>query len=127
MIAELHPAGVVWSQIGERHTWEEVISILTCAPPWGPLHRALNPKEWVWGIPGYDELVAIAELINVGNVQRGNASGAKRSDFPKRVRRPYDDRETVEETKVGKAEDARVAVALVNEHTGTDFSSVLAR
>ena len=54
-------------------------------------------------------------------------SGAKRSDFPQRIRRPYDERDVVEKKTVGKAEDARVAAAIVNEHTGVDFASVLTR
>lgn len=127
VIAELAPAGIQWHNIGDTHTWDEVISVLTCAPPWGPIQRAMNPNTWIWGVPGYDELVTIVELLATGNVQRGNMSGAKRSDFPQRIRRPYDERDVVEKKTVGKAEDARVAAAIVNEHTGVDFASVLTR
>jgi len=84
----------------------------------------MNPKTWIWGVPGYDELVTIVELLATGNVQRGNASGAKRSDFPQRIRRPYDERDVVEKKTVGKAEDARVAAAIFNEPTRGVFSSV---
>lgn len=127
VIAELAPAGIQWHSIGETHTWDEVISVLTCSPPWGAIQRAMNPKTWIWGVPGYDELVTVVELLATGNVQRGNASGAKRSDFPQRIRRPYDERDVVEKKTVGKAEDARIAAAIVNEHTGVDFASVLTR
>lgn len=127
VLAELTPAGIRWDSIGEVHTWDEVISLLSCAPPWGPLSRALNPKEWVWSLPGYDELVTMLELLATGNVQRGNASGAKRSDFPKRIKRPYDERDIVDEKKIGRAEDARVTVSIIDEHTGADFASVLTR
>jgi len=81
----------------------------------------------VWSLPGYDELVTMLELLATGNVQRGNASGAKRSDFPKRIKRPYDERDIVDEKKIGRAEDARVAVSIIDEHTGADFASVLTR
>ena len=75
----------------------------------------------------WDEAVTVVELLATGNVQRGNASGAKRSDFPKRIRRPYEEREVVESHRVGKPEDARVVDSLLSEYAGVDFSAVLTR
>lgn len=127
VIAELALAGIRWCELGEGCTWDEAIAVLSCAPAWGPLQRAMNPQNWIWGIPGYDEIVTVVELLATGNVQRGNASGAKRSDFPKRIRRPYEEREVVESHKVGKPEDARVVDSLLSEYAGVDFSAVLTR
>lgn len=125
VIAELLPAGIRWSDIGETFLWDEAIAVLTCAPPWGPLSQALNPKDWVWGIPGFDQVVLISELLATGNVQRGNQSGARRSDFPERTRRPYDEREIVDQKTVGKPVDVVDAAAVMFDYTGLDFSTVL--
>lgn len=96
--------GLRWRNIGIRPdtTWADVIAVLETEPPWGVVTRAILGSDWVWALPGYNELVTLAELTAAGNVQRGNQSGAKRSDFPKRIRRPNDEREIVDQKKIGK-------------------------
>lgn len=93
--------GLRWSDIGYTCDWNDVIVALDSEPPWGPIHRTRDPKNWLWGLPGYDEIITLVELIATGNVQRGNQSNAKKSDFPKRITRPWDERSTVNERKLG--------------------------
>lgn len=101
MEARLLEMGLRWSEVGYSCDWQDIISALESEPPWGPIHRAKEPKNWLWGLPGYDELVSLLEMTAAGNVQRGNQSGAKKSEFPKRIRRPWDERDTVNERKLG--------------------------
>lgn len=96
--------GIRWRSVGEdpTTTWDDVVAILETDPPWGTVTRAILGSDWIWAIPGYNELVSLIELTAIGNVQRGNQSGAKRSDFPKKVRRPNENREIVDQKKIGK-------------------------
>lgn len=92
--------GIRWREVGDEYDWGEAIAVLDSEPPWGPLSRARNPKTWVWYLPGFDQLQSAVELLQIGNVQRGNASQTPKSKFPKRMRRPWDKRERVGEKKL---------------------------
>lgn len=111
MESRLLEYGIRWRYIGEdEFDWDDVVAVINTEPAWGPINRAILANDWAWALPGYNELVLLSELLSVGNVQRGNQSGAKRSDFPDRVRRPWDNREVVDERKIGgkNAVDAQV-------------------
>lgn len=86
--ARLIECGLRWSDIGEdRHTtWREVLAVVETEPPWGPISRVKDSKEWVWYIPGYNELVTLLEQTILAGYQR---AGKKANGF-KPARRPWD-------------------------------------
>lgn len=77
----------MWPGPDEVPDWRALVEAIENEPPWGPLHRAREPRDWKWYVPGYDELVTLMELTRMGNVQRG---GGKKQDLPKRIPRPWD-------------------------------------
>lgn len=84
MRARLLECGLSWETITN---WADALAAVETEPPWGPLHRAREPKNWFWYIPGFDDLVNISEMVTVANAQR---SGMKRSQMPRRRERPWD-------------------------------------
>lgn len=79
---ELIRLGLRWRQVGtEVLSWRDLAVIVAQASPDGPLFQAKYPEE----IPQI-RLERLLELVHyelsVANTQRGNQSGAKRSDFP---------------------------------------------
>lgn len=56
-----------------------------------PYMRASDPN-WYWRDPLFDLVLSVVETLQVANVQRGNPSGASRSKFPERVKRPWDNK-----------------------------------
>ena len=70
--------------------WSDCYALVRTLPYDSPLHRELEPKLWFWRNPAFDLMVTAVEALITGNVQRGNASGAKKSAFPKRIPRPWD-------------------------------------
>lgn len=106
------------------HDWGDVAAAVYTEPPWGPINRAILGNDWLWSLPGYNELVTVVELLATGNVQRGNQSGAKRSDFPNRVRRPGDEREIVDQTTLGnKAVDLSVMADMMRGRLSGDVEA----
>lgn len=82
--------GLDWDSVYGGGYWDDAIAAIETEPPWGPVHRAEKPDEWVWYVPGYDEILRLVELTNIANIQRGNQSQAERSAFPKFIKRPWD-------------------------------------
>lgn len=124
--ARLLEFGIKWSHVGGEnpHDWGDVAAVVYTEPPWGPINRSILGDKWLWSLPGYDELVTLVELIATGNVQRGNQSGAKRSDFPKRVQRPGDEREVVDQTTLGnRAVDLSVMADMMKGRLSGDVEA----
>lgn len=81
--------GISWDDVIHGGYWNDVVAVLETEPPWGPLHRAHEPENWFWYVPGFDDLVNISEMVTVANGQRANV---KKSQMPKRRERPWDKR-----------------------------------
>lgn len=56
----------------------------------------------------YDQLQTMVEILATGNVLHGNQSGAKRSHFPERAKRPWE-KSTSQEVKEFKFEPVSLA------------------
>lgn len=83
--------GLRWDEAGKkRNTWGDIIAVIEAEPADGPIHRATEPKNWVWYTPHFDQLQTLTELIARLSVLVGNQSGAKERDLPERVKRPWD-------------------------------------
>lgn len=69
--ARLLELGLSWD--GKRtgkSNWANIHAAIKTAPPGSPLHIAQDPKDWIWGMPYYNELVNISDLLSLGNAQR---------------------------------------------------------
>lgn len=79
-----------WHRAGEPgNTWDLMISVIETDPPWGPVARALNGDDWVWYIPGYNNLQTLVETSVLAMYQRANK---KPTNF-KRAVRPWEKKE----------------------------------
>lgn len=87
MLARLLEFGLRWPRRDALFVdWEPILAVIESEPADGPIHRAKNPKDWHWYVPGYHETVLINELTAVANWQRAGGKGAR----PKPVKRPWD-------------------------------------
>ena len=78
--------GLRWDDCGVVESWTDVHAVLSQDAPWGPVARADKGKDWVWYLPGFDQLVAVFEAIKEGNYIAARKDPKK---F-KRARRPWD-------------------------------------
>lgn len=53
-----------------KNNWANIHAAIKTAPPGSPLHIAHDPDNWVWGLPYYNELVNIFDLLHAANAQR---------------------------------------------------------
>lgn len=91
MEARLIELGLRWDEAGKkRNTWGDILAVIESEPPDGPIHRASDPKEWIWYTPHFNQIQTISELIATLTVLIGNMSGAKERDMPERAKRPWD-------------------------------------
>jgi hypothetical protein len=91
---------MLWREIGiGEHDWMDCWAVIQTLPYDSPLARQMHPKQWFWRNPMFDLVASAVDLLGVANTQRGNASKAKRSSFPKRIPRPWD--KDSEVTKLG--------------------------
>ncbi|MFJ3030945.1 hypothetical protein ACIP5Z_01710 [Rothia terrae] len=83
--------GLRWPGEWEYFTdWDYIIAACESEPADGPIHRAKNPKDWKWYVPGFHEQVLQIELLATANWQRAGGKGKK----PKPAPRPWDKEKT---------------------------------
>jgi hypothetical protein len=61
-------------------TWGDLLAIVRQSPRGSALSRAINGESDIWGLPEH-LLAGIADLIALGNWQRGGDEKAKRPDM----------------------------------------------
>lgn len=77
---ELIRLGLRWRDLGTpRLSWRDLLVIVREAPRDSAITRALDPDAYL-AISRW--LEGLSYLLQVANVQRGNASGARKHDFP---------------------------------------------
>lgn len=77
---ELIRLGLRWRDVGsEAFTWRDLLVVVEEISTDSALMRAMHPD--IYAMPRR-EMELLAYYLNVANVQRGNASGARRHDFP---------------------------------------------
>lgn len=101
-MARLLELGLEWPRTdAEFVDWEPLIAAVETEPMDGPIHRAKNPKDWVWYVPGYNEQMMLVELTAVANWQRAGGKGQR----PKPAKRPWDKKNTQRKITPGKASE----------------------
>jgi hypothetical protein len=102
VVARLLEFGLRWPRADEEcDWWDEMISAVETEPMDGPLHRARNPKDWHWYVPGYNEQVTLVELTATANWQRAGGKGIR----PKPAKRPWDKKNTQRKITPDKGTD----------------------
>lgn len=71
-----------------KSNWRNIVAVVVTEPEWGPIHRAENPTEWFWYVPGVDNLQTVKELLAVANLQRAGEKGKLSAFRP--APRPWD-------------------------------------
>jgi len=71
--------------------WANIVAAIETDPLGGVIHRATDPDNWHWYVPGVDESRRVAELLIVANLQRaGDKARSKLQSF-KPAKRPWDE------------------------------------
>lgn len=82
--------GLDWNRAGQPgHTWDLIQAVVESEPPWGPINRAVHGENWIWYLPGFDNLQTVMEGTVLALYQR---AGKKATDF-KRAKRPWEVKE----------------------------------
>lgn len=77
--------GLEWNRAGEPgNTWDLMVAVCATEPPWGPINRAQAGDDWVWYLPGFDNLQTLTEATVLSLYQRARkkATGFKRAKRP---------------------------------------------
>lgn len=99
--ASLIDRGLRWRDIAtEDLTWSDCWAVIDNLPYDDPLMRAINGKEWFWYNPMFDVVTGIYDGLSQLVAVVTRRPGIKRSEVPKRTRRPWDKNEEVEILKV---------------------------
>lgn len=78
--------------------WRDIQVIIVTLPYDSPLARQQYPKDWHWYHPLSDLMAGVYDSLGIGNATR-RVRRFKKSDLPKRLRRPWD--VVTSEKKVG--------------------------
>lgn len=99
--ATLIDRGLRWRDVAsDEFTWADCWAVMSTLPHDAPLNRAINPDTWFWYNPMFDVVTGIYDGLSQLVAVVTRRPGIKKSEVPKRTRRPWDKNEEVEVLKV---------------------------